>query len=39
MRFATDVEDKNEVQNTRPLLTLNLCYDERIDTGDETLML
>ena len=39
MRLATDVKDKNEVQNARPLLTLNLCYDECTDTGDEKLML
>ena len=39
MWLSTDVKDKNEVQNIGPLLTLNLCYNECIDTCDEKLIL
>ena len=39
MWLATDVKDKNEVQNIGLLLTLNFCYNEHSDIGDEKLML
>jgi hypothetical protein len=39
MRLSIDVKDKNEVQNIGPLLTFNLCYNERTDTSNEKVIL